>query len=94
MIIHVRDFFGEILLRGSLDVWGVIEAARRVGLPFLAHVDEYDDTVFNLIQMQVVERELESLIERGECVAQAEEILAALETVRARPHRYLVFYGS
>ncbi|GEL98528.1 hypothetical protein CTE05_20750 [Cellulomonas terrae] len=94
MTAHVRDFRGEILDRGGRDVRELVDAARRAGLPFLANVDEYDDTVFNRMQAAVVADELHELSHRGLGGPIFDEVLQMIGRTQERPHRYLVFNGD
>jgi hypothetical protein len=92
--VEIRAFRGEILDRGGQDVHQLVDAARLAGMPFLANVDEYDDTVFNRLQLSVVVDEIRELSSRGLGGPAVEEVTRMIEKVRARPHRYLVFNGD
>ena len=94
MTVYVSDFSGEILRRGQVDVRDLVEAARRARLPFLAHVDEYDNTIFNRMQLSVLLSELEELARAGAASSQVDEVSEFAAVVSARPHRYLVFNGD
>jgi hypothetical protein len=95
MTLYIRDFRGEILHRGERDVGELVDAARQTGLPFLANVDEYDDTVFNRLQLSVVADEMCELagLELAG-LAVVEELEQMIEKASARPHRYSVFNGD
>lgn len=92
--VFVRDFRGQVLKRGSLDMRALIQAARGMRLPLLGHVDEYDDTVFNRHQLVVVSEECVALRDAGSSGAALEELARLADFVRERPHRYLVFNGD
>lgn len=91
---YVRDFRGIVLDRGSRDLHHLLAAARAMKLPFLGHVDEYDDTVFNRLQLSVLIEEIDHIrLNEGESHA-LEELARLVSDVRERPHRYLVFSGD
>ncbi|WP_157803635.1 hypothetical protein [Luteimicrobium subarcticum] len=72
----------------------LLKEAQLRELPFLAGVDEYDDTIFNRRQTHTVALELVELREMTEIRNQVEDIEAAIGIVQQRPHRYLVFNGD
>jgi hypothetical protein len=93
--IYVQDYLGEKLLRGSLDVSGVLAAAEEHGLPFLTSVDVYDDTTFNRRQSARLAEELDILSGSQDGLAEAIASLhEAIDMVGERAHRYLVFNGD
>jgi hypothetical protein len=94
--IMVRDFRGETILRGTVDVRGVLTAAARCGSPLLSGVDVYDDTTFNRKQSAALSDELDALVDLpGDDLTEAAHSLrAALALVHEAPHRYLVFNGD
>lgn len=59
--VYVRDYRGETLLSGSVDVRGILVAAAKHGSPMLSGVDEYDDTTFNRTQSILLGAELNTL---------------------------------
>ena len=95
--VSVRSFTGEVIseLLGPA-VASLCNLARKRDLPFLGSVDFYDDTVFNRLQVPRVLAELESLrgIGGAEDDVAIGEISAMIETVGAKPHRYLLFNGD
>ena len=93
--IYVEDYSGEVLLRDSLDMRGLLEAAEERGLPLLASVDVYDDTRFNRRQSTRLAHELGALAGRQDELAEAiASLKAAIDVVGERPHRYLMFNGD
>ncbi|NJC14615.1 hypothetical protein F4558_004441 [Micromonospora profundi] len=78
------------------DINELVEAARERSCPMLGYVDEYGDTRFNVVQMQLLIPELESLESAGsEAVrATAAALLKLARQVPLRPHRYLLFLGD
>jgi hypothetical protein len=74
----------------------IIRAARKMDMPMLGNVDQYDDTRFNRMQMKLVSSELLMLAstQSGDGLDAVEELLALVELVKERPHRYLVFVGD
>ncbi|HWL35075.1 MAG TPA: hypothetical protein VNQ77_02675 [Frankiaceae bacterium] len=66
------------------------------GAPLLGHVDPYDDTVFNEMQMPPLIRELQQLADTAP-PAEAEtarNLIALTDLVLRTPHLYLVFLGD
>jgi glutamate synthase domain-containing protein 1 len=74
----------------------LVETAKVANLPMLGNVDRYDDTRFNRMQVEVVGEELRQLIDsaEGDVVAAARELLAMVDLVDLKPHRYLIFIGD
>ena len=74
----------------------LVERARASGFPMLGNVDEYDDTKFNRLQVEVLIREL-AVFTKGEdrqVAGAAEELTAMAQLVLEKPHRYLLFIGD
>ena len=92
--VHVRDFRGELLQRGSAEMGGLLAAARQARLPLLGSVDEYDDTVFNRSQVALVLEELDRLELSADLEHARSELISMAVRVQQRPHRYLVFNGD
>ena len=72
----------------------LLDCARQVHLPLLGLVDEYDDTVFNGMQVSVIVGELGTLAGDGVLTQALEELMIMAAVVQERPHRYLVFNGD
>ncbi len=93
----VRTYTGEILARSVHRAHGQLcSSARKEGLPLLADVDPYDDTIFNSLQVKRLAAELESLRQsvstpEDEAIS---EVVELIELVLVKPHRYLVFNGD
>lgn len=93
--IYVRDYLGEKLMQGAIDMQSLLAAAEAHDLPLLAGVDLYDDTTFNRKQSVRLKNELDRLSVLGEYLEEAiASLLEATALVSARPHRYLVFNGD
>jgi hypothetical protein len=92
--VYVRDFRGAVLQRGVVDMQDLLDRARQAHLPLLGIVDEYDDTIFNGMQVSVVVRELGALAGDDALKPALEELEAMAGVVQERPHRYLVFNGD
>lgn len=91
----VRDYGGSVLHQGKLDMRGVLRVASAQALPLLGNVDEYDDTVFNSLQLRVISGELDQIDRTsGALDAQLGELEHMMARVREHPHRYLVFNGD
>jgi hypothetical protein len=91
----VRDYVGSVLYRSALDVREVLRAASAQALPLLGNVDEYDDTVFNALQLHVISGELDQIARESETLSlQLQELQRMVARVQERPHRYLVFNGD
>ena len=62
----------------------------------LRFIDPYGDTTFNLSQIEVLERELESLQlgDDAELAQQRDALLAFIQRMPDRLHRYLKFIGD
>ncbi|WP_432979935.1 hypothetical protein [Dactylosporangium sp. CA-233914] len=78
------------------DINELVEAARERSYPMLGYIDAYGDTQFNVVQMQLLIPELESLESAGpEAVrATATALLELARKVPRRPHQYLLFLGD
>lgn len=84
-----------MLQQGSLDMRGVLRAASAQALPLLGNVDEYDDTVFNALQLRVISGELDQIARASEALGpQVQELQHLMARVREHPHRYLIFNGD
>lgn len=93
--IRVQAYTGDRLLCGSADMFPLIEAAERRGLPLLSGVDVYDDTTFNQKQSVQLQRELDELAGQSEGLdLLITSVRQALAIVDAYPHIYLIFDGD
>jgi hypothetical protein len=73
----------------------LLRAARERTLPFLGNVDEFDDTVFNRLQLRVVGEELEQISRTSTDLGpEVREVQTLAALAGERPHRYLVFNGD
>lgn len=92
---YVRDYSGTVLQWGQLEMGKLLRAARVQAMPFLGSADEYDDTVFNRLQLRAVADELKQIRRTSNDLGpevRELEVLAALAD--ERPHRFLVFNGD
>jgi len=84
-----------VLLRGQLEMTGLVRSANRLALPFLGNVDEFDDTIFNRLQLRVVGAELDEISRTSsDFGAEVRELEDLVSLVQERPHRFLVFNGD
>ncbi|MCL1869353.1 MAG: hypothetical protein FWF90_02940 [Promicromonosporaceae bacterium] len=92
---YVREYGGTVLLRGQLEMTGLVRSANRLALPFLGNVDEFDDTIFNRLQLRVVGAELDEISRTSsDFGAEVRELEDLVSLVQERPHRFLVFNGD
>lgn len=93
----VRTYSGEVLDRSENRALNrLFDSAAARGLLLMGHVDPYDDTVFNQLQVRLISLELKALIPfltPDEAIA-AREVGNLAELVSERPHRYLVINGD
>ncbi|KAB2347282.1 hypothetical protein [Actinomadura rudentiformis] len=97
MSVQIRTYTGS--LEGTCvhpAIWALCQSAERAGLPLLGHVDRYDNTTFNRLQMKPVLAELDQIAadaspDEREAVR---EIVALIQQCERKPHRYLVFNGD
>src|SRR4051812_46241254 len=93
----VRTYSGEVLARSQHGALGqLFSTISSKQFPLVGHVDLYDDTIFNRLQIRALLAELNSLIsslEGGELVA-AMELVDLAAVACERPHRYLVISGD
>ncbi|MFV2017822.1 hypothetical protein [Micromonospora sp. LOL_023] len=93
----VRAYTGErIASCEHCSLNRLCEYASTAGIPMLGHIDPYDDTIFNRMQMPLVQAELIDLSQTAppDIAEAARELLVLVEHVTAKPHRYLVFSGD
>ncbi|MBV7648891.1 hypothetical protein [Streptomyces albidoflavus] len=97
MSVLVRTYSGEVLGRSEHRALGSLFASVPLeGFPFIGHVDPYDDTIFNRLQVNSILAELEKLGSYlgDDEMAAAIEVIDLASLVSERPHRYLVFSGD
>ena len=94
----VRTHTGKVLARSTHSSLGAVcRLAKADDLPLLGGVDPYDDTVFNRFLLPSVSGELDLLLAAAQDAGVREaigEVLALVELVGLRPHRYLLFNGD
>ena len=91
----VRDFVGQFVFRGTIDMRDLLTAAETRGVPLLSGVDIYDVTTFNRKQSVRLADELGVIAQRSDDLEDAIASLRdALRLMGEAPHRYLVFNGD
>jgi hypothetical protein len=98
LVIEFRDNSGSVLgLAGESLPGKFLPEIEGDDFPLLRGVDEYDDTVFNSLQMTWLLQELKRLRDTRDSRDQArllDEIIELGEQCAAMPHTYLVFVGD
>lgn len=96
--IELRDNSGSVLgVAGETPPSKMLPDIASDDFPLLRGVDEYDDTVFNSLQMTWLLQELKRLRETAGSEDQArllEQIIGLGEQCAANPHTYLTFLGD
>jgi hypothetical protein len=74
----------------------LVTHAHAATMPMLGWVDEYGDTIFNVVQMELVVAELERIRDTGpgELTEVAVQLLAMTDFVKSTPHQFLVLLGD
>ncbi|MGS2648784.1 hypothetical protein [Streptosporangium sp. LJ11] len=94
---RVQEYTGIIVARGEQRIYAsTIKALDRSAFPMLGHIDPYDDTMFNSLQVRTLVEELDRLpndhpLNSSDC----SDLKALCELVVGRiHHRQLWFIGD